>query len=197
VNTTLPDFTLCFQSTVFVWVPCGFLWLCLPIYLIVLRWVKTLHRCGDAGKLNLLKVVSKGNRPVNKVAVLYTNVICWKRNLCEQLVNARKAVSFIYKAIYNYSNLHGVVALQQRPGSNDGRQLKFINLYINRRACRIPVGFCQHKLRHADTPPNTSLAFLCRLMPLAEAAYLAAIVINLHTTLYITLCRRRHHASEV
>jgi hypothetical protein len=35
------------------------------------------------------------------------------------------------------------------------------------------------------TPPNTSLAFLCGLLPLAEAAYLASIVIGLHTTLYI------------
>ncbi|XP_064636350.1 multidrug resistance-associated protein 1-like [Lineus longissimus] len=57
VNTALPDFTLCFQSTVLVWVPCGFLWLCLPIYLIVLRWSKTVYRCGDAGKLNLTKVI--------------------------------------------------------------------------------------------------------------------------------------------
>jgi hypothetical protein len=35
-----------------------------------------------------------------------------------------------------------------------------------------------------DIPPNTSLVFLCEL-PQAEAAYLASIVIDLHTTLYI------------
>jgi hypothetical protein len=30
-NTTDPDFTECFQSTVLVWIPCAFLWLMLPL----------------------------------------------------------------------------------------------------------------------------------------------------------------------
>uniref|UniRef100_A0A3Q3DWN2 Multidrug resistance-associated protein 1 n=1 Tax=Hippocampus comes TaxID=109280 RepID=A0A3Q3DWN2_HIPCM len=36
-NTTKPDFTQCFQNTVLVWLPCIYLWLCAPIYLIYLR----------------------------------------------------------------------------------------------------------------------------------------------------------------
>lgn len=33
LNNTYPEFTECFQNTVLIWVPCGFLWLTLPIYL--------------------------------------------------------------------------------------------------------------------------------------------------------------------
>nr|XP_061805833.1 multidrug resistance-associated protein 1-like [Nerophis lumbriciformis] len=36
-NTTNPDFTQCFQNTVLVWLPCIYLWLCAPLYLIYLR----------------------------------------------------------------------------------------------------------------------------------------------------------------
>ncbi|XP_051905539.1 multidrug resistance-associated protein 1 isoform X2 [Hippocampus zosterae] len=36
-NTTKPDFTECFQNTVLVWLPCIYLWLCAPIYLLYLR----------------------------------------------------------------------------------------------------------------------------------------------------------------
>ncbi|KAM9784084.1 multidrug resistance-associated protein 1 [Syngnathus typhle] len=36
-NTTNPDFTQCFQNTVLVWLPCSYLWLCVPFYLIYLR----------------------------------------------------------------------------------------------------------------------------------------------------------------
>uniref|UniRef100_A0A8C5H691 Multidrug resistance-associated protein 1 n=1 Tax=Gouania willdenowi TaxID=441366 RepID=A0A8C5H691_GOUWI len=36
-NTTNPDFTQCFQNTVLVWVPCFYLWIFAPIYLIYLR----------------------------------------------------------------------------------------------------------------------------------------------------------------
>ncbi|XP_054614670.1 multidrug resistance-associated protein 1 [Dunckerocampus dactyliophorus] len=36
-NTSNPDFTQCFQNTVLVWLPCLYLWLCAPIYLIYLR----------------------------------------------------------------------------------------------------------------------------------------------------------------
>ncbi|XP_077590459.1 multidrug resistance-associated protein 1 [Stigmatopora nigra] len=36
-NTTKPDFTQCFHNTVLVWLPCVYLWLCAPIYLVYLR----------------------------------------------------------------------------------------------------------------------------------------------------------------
>ncbi|KAM3864489.1 multidrug resistance-associated protein 1 [Diretmus argenteus] len=36
-HTTNPDLTQCFQSTVLVWLPCLYLWLCAPVYLIYLR----------------------------------------------------------------------------------------------------------------------------------------------------------------
>ncbi|KAM9843269.1 multidrug resistance-associated protein 1 [Aulostomus maculatus] len=36
-HTSNPDFTHCFQNTVLVWLPCLYLWLCAPIYLIYLR----------------------------------------------------------------------------------------------------------------------------------------------------------------
>lgn len=32
-----PDFTLCFQNTVLVWIPCIYLWLCFPVYSLYLR----------------------------------------------------------------------------------------------------------------------------------------------------------------
>ncbi|XP_068452238.1 multidrug resistance-associated protein 1 isoform X2 [Clinocottus analis] len=35
--TSNPDFTQCFQNTVLVWLPCLYLWICAPIYLIYLR----------------------------------------------------------------------------------------------------------------------------------------------------------------
>ncbi|XP_053193733.1 multidrug resistance-associated protein 1 [Scomber japonicus] len=35
--TSNPDLTQCFQNTVLVWLPCLYLWLCAPIYLIYLR----------------------------------------------------------------------------------------------------------------------------------------------------------------
>ncbi|XP_012944065.1 multidrug resistance-associated protein 1 [Aplysia californica] len=36
LNNTWPEFTPCFLHTVLTWVPCGFLWLMLPIYLLYL-----------------------------------------------------------------------------------------------------------------------------------------------------------------
>ncbi|XP_029946251.1 multidrug resistance-associated protein 1 [Salarias fasciatus] len=36
-NTSNPDLTPCFQNTVLVWVPCIYLWICVPVYLIYLR----------------------------------------------------------------------------------------------------------------------------------------------------------------
>nr|XP_019958522.1 PREDICTED: multidrug resistance-associated protein 1-like isoform X1 [Paralichthys olivaceus] len=40
--TQNPDLTQCFQNTVLVWLPCLYLWICAPIYLIYLRS----HDCG-------------------------------------------------------------------------------------------------------------------------------------------------------
>ncbi|KAM8825503.1 multidrug resistance-associated protein 1-like isoform 1-T1 [Synchiropus picturatus] len=36
-HTPSPNFTPCFQNTALVWIPCLYLWLCAPIYLIYLR----------------------------------------------------------------------------------------------------------------------------------------------------------------
>uniref|UniRef100_A0A8C9ZU68 Multidrug resistance-associated protein 1 n=1 Tax=Sander lucioperca TaxID=283035 RepID=A0A8C9ZU68_SANLU len=36
-HTANPDLTQCFQNTVLVWLPCLYLWMCAPIYLIYLR----------------------------------------------------------------------------------------------------------------------------------------------------------------
>ncbi|NXR46089.1 MRP1 protein, partial [Hippolais icterina] len=36
-HTEDPDFTLCFQNTVLVWIPCIYLWLCFPVYFLYLR----------------------------------------------------------------------------------------------------------------------------------------------------------------
>ncbi|KAK3107159.1 hypothetical protein FSP39_008334 [Pinctada imbricata] len=33
LDNSYPQFTKCFQDTLLVWVPCGFLWICLPFYL--------------------------------------------------------------------------------------------------------------------------------------------------------------------
>jgi hypothetical protein len=52
------------------------------------------------------------------------------------------------------------------------------SLEVNTSSCWIPCGFCQRKLLQIGR-------FSMRLLPRAEAAYLAPIVIDLHTTLYI------------
>ncbi|KAF6719853.1 Multidrug resistance-associated protein 1 [Oryzias melastigma] len=36
-NTSNPDLTPCFQNTVLVWVPCFYLWICAPFYLMYMR----------------------------------------------------------------------------------------------------------------------------------------------------------------
>lgn len=36
-HTEDPDFTLCFQNTVLVWIPCIYLWLCFPVYFLYLQ----------------------------------------------------------------------------------------------------------------------------------------------------------------
>jgi hypothetical protein len=58
MNSSWPRFTECFQSTVLVWLPCGWLWLALPVYLYYL-----LVTCRDGvtlplSSLNIAKTVS-------------------------------------------------------------------------------------------------------------------------------------------
>ncbi|XP_017294825.1 multidrug resistance-associated protein 1 isoform X1 [Kryptolebias marmoratus] len=60
-----PDFTRCFQNTVLVWVPCLYLWICAPIYLIYLR-------CNDQGYI----CMSHLNKAKTAVGFLLW-IICW------------------------------------------------------------------------------------------------------------------------
>ncbi|XP_064621093.1 multidrug resistance-associated protein 1-like [Lineus longissimus] len=57
INTTNPDLTTCFQSTVLVWVPCLFLWLCSPFYIVYLAGKPTIHGTAGHSKLNIVKIV--------------------------------------------------------------------------------------------------------------------------------------------
>uniref|UniRef100_A0A8D2PI02 Uncharacterized protein n=1 Tax=Zosterops lateralis melanops TaxID=1220523 RepID=A0A8D2PI02_ZOSLA len=56
-----PDFTLCFQNTVLVWIPCIYLWLCFPVYSLYLRR----HDRGyiQVSNLNKAKTVRDSLRP--------------------------------------------------------------------------------------------------------------------------------------
>ncbi|KAL8175273.1 UNVERIFIED_CONTAM: Multidrug resistance-associated protein 1 [Gekko kuhli] len=36
-HTENPDFTPCFQNTVLIWIPCLYLWACVPVYLAYLH----------------------------------------------------------------------------------------------------------------------------------------------------------------
>jgi hypothetical protein len=49
--------------------------------------------------------------------------------------------------------------------------------------CRIPGGFCQRKVLHITAEEIACISM--RLLPVAEAAYLASSHISTHTTLYI------------
>ncbi|XP_037545242.1 multidrug resistance-associated protein 1-like [Nematolebias whitei] len=60
-----PDFTQCFQNTVLVWVPCLYLWICAPVYLIYLR-------CNDRGYI----CMSYLNKAKTAVGFLLW-IICW------------------------------------------------------------------------------------------------------------------------
>ncbi|VDI41918.1 Hypothetical predicted protein [Mytilus galloprovincialis] len=39
-NSTYPNFTKCFRNTVLVWLPCGWLWLTLPVNIYLVRTTK-------------------------------------------------------------------------------------------------------------------------------------------------------------
>ncbi|KAL3053062.1 hypothetical protein OYC64_005566 [Pagothenia borchgrevinki] len=63
--TSNPDLTQCFQNTVLVWLPCLYLWMCAPIYLIYLR-------SHDRGYICMTRL----NKAKTAVGVLLW-VICW------------------------------------------------------------------------------------------------------------------------
>ncbi|XP_069159719.1 multidrug resistance-associated protein 1 [Procambarus clarkii] len=54
-NTTDPDFTLCFERTVLVWVPCGFLWLFAPLEISYI--VNSVDRLVPWSWINISKLV--------------------------------------------------------------------------------------------------------------------------------------------
>ncbi|XP_059143338.1 multidrug resistance-associated protein 1-like [Physella acuta] len=56
LNNTWPEFTLCFRNTLIVWVPCGFVWVCLPFYLVYLCCYADGFRI-RVNKLNLSKTI--------------------------------------------------------------------------------------------------------------------------------------------
>ncbi|XP_063866563.1 multidrug resistance-associated protein 1-like isoform X5 [Scylla paramamosain] len=55
-NTTNPDLTLCFERTVLVWVPCGYLWLLAPVEVAYLR--NSVDRLVPWSILNISKLVT-------------------------------------------------------------------------------------------------------------------------------------------
>lgn len=56
LNNSWPEFTLCFQYSVIVWIPCGWIWLTFPLYLVYLCfYVNTVSV--PLNKLNLSKTV--------------------------------------------------------------------------------------------------------------------------------------------
>ncbi|XP_013389987.1 multidrug resistance-associated protein 1 [Lingula anatina] len=57
VNTSNPDFTQCFQDTVLVWVPCGFLWIYALYYIPSLRKEPVVHKLSHGGKLQMSKLI--------------------------------------------------------------------------------------------------------------------------------------------
>ncbi|KAM4656290.1 multidrug resistance-associated protein 1 isoform 2-T2 [Amazona ochrocephala] len=64
-HTENPDFTLCFQNTVLVWIPCIYLWVCFPVYFLYLRY----HDRGYIQMSNLNKA---------KTALgLILWIVCW------------------------------------------------------------------------------------------------------------------------
>uniref|UniRef100_T1J4L0 ABC-type glutathione-S-conjugate transporter n=1 Tax=Strigamia maritima TaxID=126957 RepID=T1J4L0_STRMM len=54
-ETNNPDFTECFQKTVLIWIPCGFLWICLPFEIYSVK--KHRRRCVPWSPLNSMKLI--------------------------------------------------------------------------------------------------------------------------------------------
>lgn len=55
-NSTYPNFTKCFRNTVLVWLPCGWLWLTLPVNIYLVRTAKNQRLPVTA--FNMSKLVS-------------------------------------------------------------------------------------------------------------------------------------------
>ena len=57
-NSSSGDFTDCFQTTVSIWIPCGFLWAYAPFHLCHLLSRQKVHSWKHFSKLNFVKTVS-------------------------------------------------------------------------------------------------------------------------------------------
>lgn len=57
-NTNDPDFTICFQKTVLIWLPCAFLWLFTPLELFYIK--KSINRNVPYGFVNVSKLILTG-----------------------------------------------------------------------------------------------------------------------------------------
>ncbi|XP_063200107.1 multidrug resistance-associated protein 1 isoform X1 [Chroicocephalus ridibundus] len=64
-HTENPDFTLCFQNTVLVWIPCIYLWACFPVYFLYLR-------CHDRGYIQM----SNLNKAKTALGLILW-IVCW------------------------------------------------------------------------------------------------------------------------
>ncbi|XP_054066663.1 multidrug resistance-associated protein 1 isoform X5 [Rissa tridactyla] len=64
-HTENPDFTLCFQNTVLVWIPCVYLWACFPVYFLYLR-------CHDRGYIQM----SNLNKAKTALGLILW-IVCW------------------------------------------------------------------------------------------------------------------------
>ena len=53
-HSYVPDFTTCFQDTILIWVPCGYIFFVAPFYI---YYLFTVQRSGRLTWLNLLKTV--------------------------------------------------------------------------------------------------------------------------------------------
>lgn len=57
LNTSDPDLTQCFQTTVITWLPCGFLWLASVFYLPYLYRQETVNTVNSTSPFNVFKTV--------------------------------------------------------------------------------------------------------------------------------------------
>ena len=76
MNTTNPDLTRCFQSTVLAWLPCAYLWLCSLFYVPALATRPTCSRWADTSPRNAVKLVSSAVRACVRVCVSSAVLAC-------------------------------------------------------------------------------------------------------------------------
>ena len=57
-ETSWPEFTQCFQDSLLIWLPCGFLWISAPFYLYYLITVKNGRSPRPVTKFSISKIVS-------------------------------------------------------------------------------------------------------------------------------------------